>query len=208
MLHLETISSATLELLNKLMNFNEFDKLRLVGGTGLALQIGHRISIDLDLFGDIDFESINTTQLFNTFQQVVNLKKSKHINIFSINDIKVDFVNYSYPWLNPSVIIDKIRMGSVEDIAAMKLAAITGRGSMKDFIDLYFLLKRYTLTELIEFYKRKYFDGSVYLVLKSLTYFEDSETDMSPQMVSPIKWNDVKKSILEHVANYHESIGN
>lgn len=67
MLHLETISSSTLEILNKLMDISEFDNLRLVGGTGLALQIGHRKSIDLDLFGEIDFENINTAELFSDF---------------------------------------------------------------------------------------------------------------------------------------------
>ena len=205
MLYLETISSSTLELLNELMNFSEFNNLRLVGGTGLALQIGHRKSIDLDLFGEIDFENINTVQLFSTFQNVVSLKKSQHINIYSINDVKVDFVNYSYPWLNAPVVVNKIRLSSVEDIAAMKLAAITGRGSKKDFIDLYFFLKEYSLSELIGFYKSKYFDGSVFLLLKSLTYFNDAENDDPPVMITSIKWNDVKKTILNHVSQYHKT---
>ena len=96
MFHLSTIDSPTLELLKKLMCFDDFVNMRLVGGTALALQIGHRKSIDLDLFGDIDFDNVNTAKVFANFNNTITLKRSKNINIFSIDDVKVDFVNYSY----------------------------------------------------------------------------------------------------------------
>ena len=92
MLQLSTIDSSTLELLKKLMTFKEFAEMRLVGGTALALQIGHRKSIDLDFFGNINFENIYTANTFENFNKVIALKSSKHINIFSIDDVKVDFV--------------------------------------------------------------------------------------------------------------------
>ena len=141
------------------MGFDDFTEMRLAGGTALALQIGHRKSIDLDLFGDIDFDNVNTVKVFADFHNTITLKKSKNINIFSIDDIKVDFVNYSYPWLQQQLLLDGIRLAGIEDIAAMKLAAITGRGSRKDFIDLYFLLQKYSLKKMLSFYKEKYFDA-------------------------------------------------
>ena len=84
MLHLSTIDTTTLELLKSIMYCDEFANLRLVGGTALALQFGHRKSIDLDLFGEIDFENIDKPKAFSHFRKVIQLKKSKNINIFSI----------------------------------------------------------------------------------------------------------------------------
>jgi len=205
MLQLSTIDSSTLELLKKLMSFEEFSELRLVGGTSLALQLGHRKSIDLDFFGNIDFESIYTANTFKGFNKVTILKYSKNINIFSINDIKVDFVNYNYPWLQKEIIIDKIRLAGYTDIAAMKLAAITGRGSRKDFIDIYYLLQKYSLKQLIEFYNQKYYDGSEYMVLKSLTYFNDAEADCHVEMLHKITWKEIKTYILNAVDVYFKS---
>ena len=188
------------------MRGDEFVNLRLVGGTALALQLGHRKSIDLDLFGEINFENIDKHKAFSHFRKVVQLKKSKNINIFSIDDIKVDFVNYSYPWLQNQLLLDGIRLAGIEDIAAMKLAAITGRGSRKDFIDLYFLFQKFNLNELLDFYKKKYFDGSEYLVLKSLTYFADAENDIEAEMIKDVSWDKIKAKILEAVYLYNQSI--
>ena len=206
MFHLSTIDSPTLELLKKLMCFDDFVNMRLVGGTALALQIGHRKSIDLDLFGDIDFDNVNTAKVFGNFNNTITLKRSKNINIFSIDEVKVDFVNYSYPWLQKPLLLDGIRLAGIEDIAAMKLAAITGRGSRKDFIDLYFLLQKYNLKEMLGFYRNKYFDGSEYLVLKSLTYFADAENDIEVEMIKDVSWIKIKAYILETVDKYNQSI--
>ncbi len=117
-----------------------------------------------------------------------------------------EFVNYSYPWLQSQLVIDGIRLAGVEDIAAMKLAAITGRGSRKDFIDLYFIFQKFNLNELLNFYKKKYFDGSEYLVLKSLTYFADAENDIDVEMIKDVSWVKIKANILEAVNMYNQSI--
>jgi len=206
MLQLSTIDSSTLELLKKLMTFKEFAEMRLVGGTALALQIGHRKSIDLDFFGNINFENIYTANTFENFNKVIALKSSKHINIFSIDDVKVDFVNYTYPWLQNEILIDGIRLAGIQDIAAMKLAAVTGRGSRKDFIDIYFLLQDYNLRQLMDFYNNKYYDGSEYMVLKSLTYFDDAEEDYTVDMIRKVLWTKVKKFILNAVDIYNKEL--
>ncbi|MDY0078521.1 MAG: nucleotidyl transferase AbiEii/AbiGii toxin family protein [Bacteroidales bacterium] len=192
MLHLSTINTSTLELLKALMKQPAFSGLRLAGGTALALQIGHRKSFDIDLFGIIDFDSLIIQELFAEFDVVKTIKRSKNINIFIINDVKVDFVNYSYPWLSESLVKDNIRMAAIEDIAAMKLAAVTGRGSKKDFVDIYFLFQYFSLEELINMYSTKYPDGSIFLVLKSLTYFADAENEGDLNMLINTSWQTVK----------------
>lgn len=93
-------------------------------------------------------------------------------------------------------------MASIEDISAMKLAAITGRGSKKDFINLFFILDCFSLPEILEFYKQKFPDGSVFLVFKSLTYFEDAEIEPMPNMLKEISWGLVKKRIILKVKKH------
>ena len=188
MLYYKTITEQTLELLTKLQKIHDFSLLRLVGGTGLALQIGHRVSIDIDLFGQLNGDEFSMAENINSIGKAIQLKKSKNINIYTINDIKVDFVNYYYPWLEKPIIENQLTLASKKDIAAMKLAAITGRGTKKDFIDLYFLLKDFSLSEMLCFYKDKYADGTEFLVLKSLTYFDDAEEDEEPIMIVNINW--------------------
>ena len=202
MLHLSTVSTTALELLKQIQSIPEFAELRLVGGTALALQTGHRKSIDLDFFGIIEFEKLNANNLFKDFKSVEIIQRSKNINIYEINEVKVDFVNYTYPWLQTAYIEDNIKLAQKKDIAAMKIAAITGRGSKKDFIDLFFLLKEYSLSEILNFYEEKYFDASPYLALKSLTFFEDAEHDTNPVMIQKAEWAQVKKTILKQVKEY------
>ena len=130
------------------------------------------------------------------------IQKSGNINIFEINGVKVDFVNYSYPWLQDAVVFDGIRLAQEKDIAAMKIAAITGRGRKKDFVDLYFLLDKINLKTIIDYYNKKYFDASTYLALKSLTYFDDADQDMDLDMLVDIEWPEVKNTILKKVKVY------
>lgn len=196
MLHTQTIQPKLLELLKKIMASDVFEAFNLVGGTSLALQIGHRHSVDIDMFGTSEINEIEFVQQLSNFGSVSIIKKSPNIIIFSIDGIKVDFVNYKYPLLDTIKHIDGIRLVSDKDIAAMKLNAIAGRGSKKDFIDLYFLLKKYSLQEMISFYNSKYSDGSEFMVLKSLTFFDDAEQEEMPIMFENIDWNRIKEEIL------------
>lgn len=195
MLHYETIDQPTLELLKQLQSIELFKDLRLVGGTSLALQIGHRKSVDLDLFGWIDVDVIEINDALSKVGNITQLKNSKNIHIYIVDGIKVDVVNYTYPWLKDLILIESIRLANCEDIAAMKLSAITGRGTKKDFIDLYFLLKQMTLSQMLQLYLDKYKDGSLFLVMKSLVYFDDADADVMPDMLIPIEWDTVKESV-------------
>lgn len=202
MLHYETVDEGTLELLKQLQSLRILSEMRLVGGTSLALQIGHRKSIDIDLFGNLSSDFENLIDELKTLGEVIPLKNSINIHSLLINNIKVDIVNYEYEWLSNKIIIDNIHLATIQDIAAMKLNAIIGRGSKKDFIDLFFILKDYSLATLMEFYSKKYHDGSIFLVLKSLTYFEDADSEEMPFMFNNITWQAVKENIKKEHASY------
>lgn len=204
MIYLTTINPDTLELLKALQQLPVLCQTRLVGGTALALQIGHRKSIDLYLFGKLTVGTFELTTQLSLLGKLTVLKDSSNIHIYSINGIKVDIVNYTYDWLESSYNVEKdIRLANLKDICAMKLAAITGRGTKKDFIDIYFLLKYFSLEEMCSFYVEKYSDGSLFLVLKSLSYFEDAEADPLPFMLTEINWDTVKETIIKMLWRIH-----
>ena len=207
MLHYETVDEGTLGLLKQLQSLSILSEMRLVGGTSSALQIGHRKSIDIDLFGILSADYENLMDELKTLGEVVPLKNSKNIHSLLINEIKVDIVNYEYNWLTNKIKTDNIHLATIEDIAAMKLNAIIGRGSKKDFIDLFFILKDYSLATLIDFYTKKYNDGSTFLVLKSLTYFEDADIEEMPFMFNNIDWQIIKDNIKKAHAEYIIKLG-
>ena len=202
MLYYKTIDAKTLELLKKILAIDIFKELRLVGGTSLALQIGHRISVDLDFFGKLDADEISIRKALNLIGEVKLIHKTENINIFTIDGIKVDMVNYPYPWLDDVLEEDHLQLADKKDISAMKLAAILGRGTKKDFIDLFFLLKEYSLRQLLEFYEQKYHDGSVFMVLRSLVYFDDADDELMPKMFEDLDWKLIKKSISKDLKSY------
>jgi hypothetical protein len=196
MLQLSAIEQNTFELLKKLQKLPLLAKTRLVGGTALALQIGHRKSIDLDFFGELDFEIQELIDSIKEFADLTILSESKNIHIYSINGIKVDFVNYKYPWIDDAICEDGILLAGIKDIAAMKISAIIGRGTKKDFIDIAFLLQKFSLKNILDFYSLKYNDGSIFAAMKSLTYFDDAEDDIMPNMLIKKSWKQAKKEII------------
>ena len=200
MLYLETVESSTLELLKKLQRLPVLEQTRLVGGTALALQLGHRKSIDLDFFGTIDCEAEYLRESIAGIASLTILKESPHIHIYIVDGIKVDIVNYKYPWLDDVVLEQGLRLASVSDIAAMKITAIIGRGTKKDFIDLAFLLHHFSLEEILHFYAAKYNDSSVFMAMKSLAYFDDAEADPMPDMFVNQSWQQVKAYILSKIS--------
>ncbi|MBI2257972.1 MAG: nucleotidyl transferase AbiEii/AbiGii toxin family protein [Flavobacteriia bacterium] len=199
MLPKQSVSPKLLELLSFVMKKEEFNDFILVGGTSLALQMNHRISIDIDLFGKSELDEELFFDILSEFGKTILLKKSKNILIFSVDNIKIDFVNYRYPLIQKPMLKYGFRLASQMDIAAMKLNAIACRGSKKDFIDLFYLLKKYSLQDMMEFYKQKYQDGSEFMVLKSLTYFDDADKEESPIVFEKVSWETIKTEILSHI---------
>jgi len=202
MLHLETIHPDTLELLRKIQSLEMFKDVRLVGGTALALQLGHRKSIDLDFFGSVDASLQEIALELSAFASVSPLSESRMMRFLVVDGVKVDIVNYPYSWIEEPVIEDGVTLAGIKDIAAMKLSAITNRGTRKDFVDFYFLLKLFSFDELINLYVQKYSDAQLFTTLKSLTYFEDAEQDPMPLMMSSLDWKDVKSVIVAEVGGF------
>lgn len=199
MLHYETIELRTLELLKRLQALPELRDCRLVGGTALALQLGHRKSVDLDLFGTIDLEPYELESILGNLGTLEVRKNSGNIHLFVLNGIHIDIVNFPFPWRQPEVVENDVRLAGIEDIAAMKVTAVIGRGTKKDFIDIAQLLQIYSLEQILSFYESKYPNASRFMALKSLCYFDDAEMQPMPYMFSNITWNQAKEQILHAV---------
>lgn len=200
MLQTRTIESGTLELLKNLMSVPELDRFFLVGGTALALQLGHRMSVDIDLFTEYPFD---TDELIYTLQKSFDVlveTERPGMLITSINSVKVDMVKMSYPVLFPTVVDEGIRMLEIRDIAPMKLKAVTQRGSKKDFYDIYFLLEILPLDQILELFSLKFKQYEVFHVIKSLNYFEDAENNHDLMVFDKkITWEKVKMTIQKEV---------
>lgn len=203
MLHTATVHTDTLSLLKEIMSIEGLSGFSLAGGTALALHIGHRISYDLDFFGSPENDLDNLTSLLNPGFVFQEMHRTQNILILDINGVKVDFVRYNYPLIGNSKTEEGIRLLSVEDIAAMKLDAVKGRGRKRDFYDLFFLLERFELESLLDFHIRKYQQDTRFLILKSLTYFEDAENDGPVNLIDKgPNWNEVKQVITQHVSQF------
>lgn len=203
MLNYTTILPLTLNLLRRIQENPSFKDFALVGGTSLALQIGHRMSIDLDFFRHSNSNIEDIIEDIRELGASINItNQSNRILNLVIDDVKVDFVSYGYPFIENPIIEENLILASTKDIAAMKLSAISKRGSKKDFIDLYYLLDQYSLAEMLKFYTVKYQDNSEFLVIKSLTYFMDAESDPMPKMMNNIKWDTIKSRIKTEVESF------
>lgn len=185
MLHKETIDLKTLELLSELQKEPLMQTFNLVGGTALALRLGHRKSIDLDFFTSesFDLEELRS-MLVEKYDFKISYARSQTLKGF-INRIKIDLIKFNYPHLFSCDVIDGIRLESVPDIIAMKLLSITDNGSrIKDFIDIAFLSSYYSLEEMLDFYVKKIPNSNKLMPLKALTYFNDINFNESVVMMS------------------------
>lgn len=203
MLSIRTILPNTLELLKQLSAQPELQGMRLVGGTALALQYGHRQSIDLDFFGHLQVSMDDIVLMAHRLGSVTITNQSSTILQMELNGIKVDVVNYRcYDWIDAPIVEDGITLASPKDIAALKINAIEGRGTRKDFVDVYLLLQHYSLAQILDFYKQKYPEHSEFRALLSLTYFDDAETQPMPKMLIKDTWEQMKSSIAAVVKLY------
>lgn len=200
----ETLPKATENILNKIKHIPDLQKFYLSGGTALALQLGHRESEDLDFFTREKFN----TQLLQENLSKINPLESTYIEDGTLNTflekVKLQFLYYPYNLLEQPYEWNGILISSVIDIACTKLITVSDRGSKKDFIDLYVILKGKTLNELFSKLEKKYqnIKYNHTHILKSLVYFEDADTQPMPRMHIDIKWEDVKKALVEKVKEF------
>jgi len=198
MLQYRALYPATLELLKKLMALPELQDFFLVGGTALALQMGHRISLDIDLFTQQDFDARKLILKLDNQFSISDLTEESNTLNFNItypeksNEIvKIDLIKYPYPLIKPILNVENIRLLSVEDIIPMKLSAIAGRGSKKDFYDIFYFLKTYSFDRMFKLFEKKFPNTNKFHVIKSLTYFDDAEIEPNPQTIEKTIWDEM-----------------
>lgn len=200
MLYKETVTPSTLELLKKLMEDPELQDFVLVGGTSLALQIGHRVSVDLDLFSVNSFVETDLNQyLIDRYHFETDFLARSTVK-GEIEGVQIDCLSHAYPLVGEINIYENIRLASLHDIAAMKLNAISGNGTrIKDFIDIAYLAEYMSLNEMLASYQSKYKTMNVLIPVKALTYFDEINFAEPIKMLSTKKfnWRKIEKRIYE-----------
>ncbi len=204
-MHTETLAPNTKAVFENLShNHAILDNFYLSGGTALALHLGHRESEDLDFFAQYEF---NPQLLLNKLEKITTLTDisldSGTLNCYA-EEVKLQFLHYPYDLLETPTTFQNIKLSSVIDIACTKLITISARGSKKDFLDLFFILQEYSLTELFSMLPKKYTqtDYNLLHLLKSLVFFEDAENQPNPKMHKQVSWEVAKKHITNAVKNF------
>lgn len=185
----------------------ELASFSLVGGTNLALRLGHHISVDIDLFTTAAFNLIEVKDVIAAaFPNAIELSARNQTLLYQINGVKTDLIRHQYPEISEPENFDGIRFASVPDVVAMKLGAVAGRGAKKDFRDVHTLLKYFSVKEMIDFYVLKYPLSDPAQVVRSLVYFEDADPQQDPIDLSNVTWLEIKASLRDHIRSYTRSI--
>ena len=203
MLHKDSfiIHPKTFSLIQQLQALPELKEFYLVGGTALALQLGHRNSIDIDLFTRNEFVSDQLFAFLNTkFEGEISFQM-KNTLLCNLNNIKTDFIRHDYPFVKSPITEEGITFLSCEDIAAMKLNAILNSGKrLKDFVDIYFLLEHFSIQQMLEFFTKKYPHMNPLIALKAVAYFGDIDPEMdAPKMKTKLPIPKIQQRIEQAV---------
>jgi hypothetical protein len=200
MLYPATVEPTTLELLKKLIRLPSLATFALAGGTNLALQFGHRLSIDLDLFTNQPFDTQEIFEdLIERLPTTLKVEEARNTLSLSIEGVKVDLLAHRYPLLKPFTTEAGVRFWSTDDVIAMKLNALSNRGAKKDFWDIAELLNHFPLSKMLQLFSNKYPNSDLGYVIRSLTYFEDADIQIDPVSINTITWVEVKQRVLQAV---------
>ncbi|MDM1299981.1 nucleotidyl transferase AbiEii/AbiGii toxin family protein [Empedobacter falsenii] len=207
-----TVNPILKSSLEALMLSDIFKDFRLVGGTSLSLQLGHRISIDIDLFSDIEYGSIDFDAIENFLTSKFNYLDFNSDLIpafgksYTIGDNKDDSVKldifYTDPFITNEIVIDNIRLASIDEIIAMKIDVIQRGGRKKDFWDLHELLDKYDISEMIKLHEKRYpYSHDPKLIHQNLTNFSIADDDFDPICLRGKYWEFIKDDFEELVKN-------
>ncbi len=193
------IAPETFKLIQELQTIPELKEFYLVGGTALALQLGHRGSIDIDLFTQNEFNDNVIVELINKQYTIIEIFRRKGSIICLINNIKTDFIRHDYELLRQPLTEEGITFLSKEDIAAMKFHAIIQSGKrLKDFIDVYFLLEHFSLKQMIDFFSAKYKYSNPMIAMKAINFFDDIDPNIDPpKLLEPLPLKKITRRIQE-----------
>lgn len=211
MIHTEILTEKQIEILRKIRSLP--DGSYMAGGTALALQLGHRTSLDFDFYTNDHFETeIVLKSLQNDLGIIKVDRVTKDTFICTADGVSISLFYYPYEKLSPLVEFENTKLASIEDIAAMKMIAISMRGKRRDFIDAYYLLQKFSLDEIIEFTLKKYPSYQPMVILKGLIYFKDAEDEDLSRGIkifdNNFSWEGAKKKITEEVEKYQASLIN
>jgi hypothetical protein len=207
MLNYNTVNDLLKNSLVTIMNAPVFENFRLVGGTALSLQIGHRESIDIDLFTDVDYGTINFDEiesyLKNTFKYVDSLDvpaafgKAYFIGVDKQSTIKLD-IFYTDSFIHPFIVTDEIRMATIEEIIAMKVDVVQRGGRKKDFWDLHDLIDTYSISDMLDLHQQRYpYNHDRELIIQNFTVFEQADDDLTPICFRGKYWEFIKEDFEE-----------
>ncbi len=209
-IYTDTVSSFLWEILNKLMNIKELESFQLVGGTSLSLLLGHRISVDIDLFTDAEYNTIDfkvidkrLNESFNYVSFIFNgnssIGKSYFIGKSENEAVKVDMF-YTESFIFPHIEYKGLRISHLEEIVAMKLEVISNGGRKKDFWDIHELMVHFSWEEMLSFYKRRYpYGHSLEEIINGLTDFTSAESDFDPKCLKGKYWEIIKLDIEDSI---------
>lgn len=209
-----TVNPILLDTLKKLLESPLFAPFRLVGGTSLSLQLGHRKSVDIDLFTDYEYSSINFTAIDEYLKRnfsyvdslntaIIGMGKSWFIGESENQCIKLDLY-YTDSFIRPVLIRNEIRFASLEDITAMKIDVISRIGRKKDFWDIHELLEIFSLEQMLNFHQERYpWTHNKDEILEKLLKFEQADGDFDPICLKNKHWELIKLDILEIVKDKH-----
>jgi hypothetical protein len=212
-LHWNTIDEFLKKALIHLMKASEFSLFRLVGGTALSLQLGHRISIDIDFFTDMPYGSVNFNMLEDFLHQnfkyvdtdfgiQIGMGKSYLIGENKDQAIKLD-IFYTEKFIQPPLLQDGIRLATVEEIIAMKIDVISRKGRKKDFWDIHELIDNYSISQMLDLHKQRYeFTHNESEILANFIDFDNADDDFEPICLRGKYWELVKNDIYERVTSF------
>lgn len=193
----------------EILSLQDFIKsFYLAGGTACAVHLGHRISNDLDFFSKKDFSHFEIQNALRKNGHFLTDYSDSQTLTGRFNKTKISFFHYNYPMIGDLHHFLNLKISSLQDIGCMKIDAISSRGSKRDFVDLYFILKKFNLSlkEFFKYFEEKYGSENynVYHVLKSLVYYEDAEKDPQLNMLIQFSWENVKKLFIEQIKEFKE----
>ena len=212
-LHYRTVTPLLKSTLIQLMDEPIFAPFRLVGGTNLSLRYGHRLSMDIDLFSDYEYGSLDFASFENHLRSmflyyncndkgtIVGMGRSYYVGSSFDDCIKIDLM-YTDPFIREAEILDGIRVASVDDIVAMKMNVVSRGGRKKDFWDLHFLLNYYSLSRMLALHEKRYeWEHDTTELIHNFTDFSIADKMLNPICLLGKNWDDIKIDLIEHAEN-------
>ena len=213
MLFYDTVNQLLKSTLQTLMANQEFGNFRLVGGTALSLQLGHRISVDIDLFSDVPYGNIDFNAIDHFMEthfpyvshsttDIPGMGKSYYVGTDKENNSKID-VFYTDTFIHPPLVNDGIRLATLEEIIAMKIDVVQRGGRKKDFWDLHELPPKYGIEKMLRLHRQRYEYGhDENLILQNFTDFTIADDDFTPICLRGKHWEFIKEDIEDAVSEY------